>query len=139
MNVVVITGRLTKDPDVRHNDKSVGRFTLAVDRDYKREGEQNADFISCVAFGKTADFLEKYFSKGKRAEVNGRIQTGSYKNKDGQTVYTTDVVVEKLGFGESKKDSESHAQASNDGGFDNNADEGFMNVPDDVEESLPFV
>lgn len=99
MNKVILIGRLTKSPD--KNDK-VTRFTLAADRKYKREGEATADFISCVAFGKTKEFIDKYFSKGMKMALEGRIQTGSYE-KDGKTVYTTDVVVEGVEFAESKK------------------------------------
>ena len=106
MNKVILMGRLTKDPDVRYggqqNDKAVAKFSLAVDRKFKREGdEQTADFISCVAFGKTAEFLEKYAGKGSKFVIEGRIQTGSYTNKDGNKVYTTDVVVENVEFAES--------------------------------------
>lgn len=106
MNRAVLTGRLTKDPAVRYtageNQMCVARFTLAVNRRTKKEGEQNADFISCVAFGKTGEFVEKYFHKGMKADITGRIQTGSYQNKDGQTVYTTEVVCDDVEFGESK-------------------------------------
>lgn len=110
MNKVILMGRLTRDPEVRYssgeNATAVARFSLAVDRRFKREGEQNADFISCVAFGKTAEFIEKYFRKGMRMTLAGRIQTGSYTNKEGNKVYTTDVFVEECEFAESKKASE---------------------------------
>ena len=103
MNSVQLTGRFTRDPEIRYTDGglSIARFTLAVDRRFRQEGGPSADFIGCIAFGKTAEFIEKYFSKGKKMEVNGRIQTGSYTNQDGQKVYTTDVVVEAAGFAES--------------------------------------
>ena len=107
MNSVVLVGRLTKDPDVRYNPNGMGiaRFTVAVDRRFKREGQPEADFISCVAFGKTAEFMEKYFTKGKLIGLSGSIQTGSYTNKDGQKVYTTDVVAENVEFVGSKSES----------------------------------
>ena len=96
MNVISLVGRFTRDPDVRYSDggTSIARFTLAVDRKFKRDGEPTADFPSCVAFGRPAEFIEKYFKQGMRAGITGRIQTGSYTNKDGVKVYTTDVIVE---------------------------------------------
>lgn len=138
MNSVQLVGRLTRDPDVRYldNGASVARFTLAVDRRFKKDGGDEADFISCVAFGKTADFLEKWFRKGQRLGLTGRIQTGSYTNKDGQKVYTTDVVVENVEFVESKASSAPVARQPAGGYTDS---DGFMNIPDDVEdEGLPF-
>lgn len=143
MNKVILMGRLTRDPEVRYtqgdNASAVARFSLAVDRRFKKEGEQTADFINCVAFGKTGEFIEKYGRKGTKFVVEGRIQTGSYTNKDGQKVYTTDVVCENLEFAESKN------SAGTDGGFTsrpepiNAAGDGFMNIPDGVEdEGLPF-
>lgn len=103
MNIAIFIGRLIKDVEVRvAGNTKVGRYTLAVDRDYKKDGEQTADFIPCVVFGKSAEFAEKYLKKGMKVAVSGRIQTGSYKNKDGQTVYTTDMMVEKQNFVESK-------------------------------------
>ena len=112
MNKVVLSGRLTKDVDFHQtNDSSVARFTVACDRRYKREGdEQTADFITCVAFGKTAEFMHNYFSKGMKINLAGRIQTGSYTNKEGVKVYTTDVVAEDVEFGESKNASQQTAQ-----------------------------
>jgi len=130
MNKVILMGRMTKDPEVRYTDggASIARFSLAVDRRYKQEGaEQTADFINCIAFGKTAEFIEKYFYKGSKAVIEGRIQTGSYTNKDGQKVYTTDVVVEQVEFAESKASS---GQAS--------SNDGFVSVPEGIEEDLPF-
>ena len=137
MNKVILMGRCTKDPEIRYggaNNTAVAKFSLAVDRKFKREGdEQTADFINCVAFGKTAEFLEKYAHKGTKFVVEGRIQTGSYTNKEGNKVYTTDVMVENVEFAESKKaneDSEPASQPDNDG---------FMNIPDGIDEELPFV
>lgn len=134
MNNVAIVGRLTRDPEVRYGganqDKAVARFTVAADRRYSKEGEQTADFISCLAFGGTAEFLEKYFKKGMRIGLTGRIQTGSFTNKDGQKVYTTDVVAENVEFVESKKDSTPAPQPDGDG---------FMNIPDTDLDELPFV
>ena len=141
MNKVILMGRLTRDPDVRYsngeNATAVARFSLAVDRRFKRDGDQKEDFISCVAFGKTAEFIEKYFRKGMRMTLAGRIQTGSYTNKEGNKVYTTDVFVEECEFAESKKASEGNRDA---GPATNNApgDEGFMNIPDGIDEELPF-
>ena len=141
MNKVILMGRLTRDPEVRYsngeNATAVARFSLAVDRRFKRDGEQNADFISCVAFGKTAEFIEKYFRKGMRMTLAGRIQTGSYTNKEGNKVYTTDVFAEECEFAESKKASEENCDA---GQAPNNApgDDGFMNIPDGIDEELPF-
>lgn len=137
MNKVILMGRLTKDPEVRYggqqNDKAVAKFSLAVDRKFKREGdEQTADFISCVAFGKTAEFLEKYASKGTKFVIEGRIQTGSYTNKEGNKVYTTDVMVESVEFAESKKAEDSNPEPQPD-------DDGFMNISDGIDEDLPFV
>lgn len=134
MNKTLLIGRTTKDPDIRYTQSeqpmTIARFNLAVDRRFKKEGEQSADFISCVAFGKTAEFIEKYVFKGTKIAVEGRIQTGSYTNKDGNKVYTTDVVVEQVEFAGSKTDSKSAAKESNDD---------FMNVADGLDdEGLPF-
>ena len=141
MNKVILMGRLTRNADVRwsqgQDQKAIARFTLAVDRKVKREEgnqeQQTADFISCVAFGKTAEFLEKYGTQGTKFAIEGRIQTGSYTNKDNQKVYTTDVVVEHMEFAESKRSQEG-------GQVHGNVDaDGFMNIPDGVEaEGLPF-
>ena len=141
MNKVILMGRLTRNADVRwsqgQDQKAIARFTLAVDRKVKREEgnqeQQTADFISCVAFGKTAEFLEKYGTQGTKFAIEGRIQTGSYTNKEGQKVYTTDVVVEHMEFAESKRSQEG-------GQVHGNVDpDGFMNIPDGVEaEGLPF-
>lgn len=146
MNKVILMGRLTRDPEIRYsqgeNASAVARFTLAVDRRFKRDSDtQSADFISCVAFGRTAEFLEKYTHQGTKLVAEGRIQTGSYTNKDGQRVYTTDVVVENAEFAESKA-----AASNNEGGFQaarpepsSAVGDGFMNIPDGVDdEGLPF-
>jgi len=142
MNKVIEIGRLTRDPEVRYsqgeNSTAIARFSLAVDRRFKKDGEQSADFINHVAFGKTAEFVEKYLKQGTKVAVVGRIQTGSFTNKDGQKVYTTDVVAEEIEFAESK-----HA----DGGNSNTTrpepssatGNGFMNIPDELDsEELPF-
>ena len=136
MNKAILIGRLVRDPEVRYsqgtNPTAVARYTLAIDRRFKKEGEQEADFISCVAFGKAGEFAEKYFKKGTKIAITGRIQTGSYTNKDGQKVYTTDVVVEEQEFAESKTNSNNNAPSPQ-------VDEqGFMNIPDGIDEELPF-
>ena len=137
MNKVILMGRLTREPDIRYsqNDSSmaIARYTLAVDRRYKKDGEQTADFISCVCFGKSAEFIEKYCHKGTKLVVEGRIQTGSYTNKDGQKVYTTDVFVEQQEFAESKGAS----NASVDTAKPTDSD-GFMEIPDDAPDEVPF-
>lgn len=143
MNNVSLVGRLTRDPDVRYTDNglSIARINVAVDRRFKKEGDEvTADFPSCVAFGKTAEFIEKYFKKGQRIGLTGRIQTESYTNKEGQRVYTTDIVVENVEFVESKN-SENQNQGAN---YMNEPDpsavdeEGFMNISDGDLEELPF-
>ncbi len=151
MNKVILMGRLTKDPEVRYsqgeNPLAIAKYTLAVDRRFNRsnagDNQQTADFIFCVAFGKTGEFAEKYLRKGTKILVTGRIQTGSYTNKEGQTVYTTEVVVEDHEFAESK-----NSNSGSDGGYAGNtgsgkpapskAGEGFMNRPDGIEEELPW-
>ena len=162
MNKVILMGRLTRDPEVRYSQgersMAIARYTLAVDRRGRRSqegGEQTADFINCVAFDRAGEFAEKYFRKGLKIAVTGRIQTGSYTNQEGQKVYTTDVVVEEQEFAESKAASDSY---NNGGGFQQGADsyhnggfqaagkpapnaavgDGFMNIPDEIDEELPF-
>lgn len=129
-------GRLTRDPEVRYsageNPLAIARYTLAVDRKFKRDGEATADFINCVSFGRIAEFAEKYFHQGLRIVVSGRIQTGSYTNKEGQKVYTTEVVVEEQEFAESKKNSQEKAQGDGDIQTD---EDGFMSAPNG---DLPF-
>ena len=138
MNSVQLTGRLTRDPEVRYTDGglSIARFTLAVSRRFKQEGSPDADFIRCVAFGKTAEFIEKYFSQGRKMDLNGRIQTGSYTNQEGQKVYTTDIVVENVEFGESKGSGTSGGTQRQDPAIADS--DGFMNIPDGIDEELPF-
>ena len=150
MNKVILMGRLTRDPEVRYsagdNSMAIARYTVAVDRRFKRDGEATADFIGCVAFGRQAEFAEKYFRQGIKVVITGRIQTGSYVNKDGVKVYTTDVVVEEQEFAESKAVSDSHmgqaggytrSNAAPTPGAAASAD-GFMNIPDGIDEELPF-
>ena len=148
MNKVILMGRLTRDPEVRYSQgdsaTAVARYTLAVDRRFKRDGEASADFINCVVFGKSAEFAERYFRQGLKVVVSGRIQTGSYTNRDGVKVYTSDVVVEDQEFAESKAASESnmgsYRQASPRPSPAPSADigDGFMNIPDGIDEELPF-
>lgn len=131
-------GRLTKDPDVRYSQgekpMAIARYTLAVDRKFKRDGEPNADFINCIAFGKNGEFAEKYLHKGIKILVEGRWQSGSYTNKDGQKVYTNDCVVESCEFAESKNANQSERPQPTP---QNNGD-GWMNIPDGIDEELPF-
>lgn len=141
MNKVILMGRLTRDPDVRYsngeNVTAVARFTLAVDRRFaRRDGDQQtADFIGCVAFGRNAEFIEKYFRQGMRVTICGRIQTGSYTNRDGNKVYTTDVVVEEQEFAEGK-----NAERPREQGATPQANtDGFMTIPDGVDEDIPFM
>lgn len=139
MNAVSLIGRISRDPEVRYtnseNAMAIAKFTLAVDRRFNKE-QQSADFISCVAFGKTAEHIEKYWHKGMKMGATGRIQTGSYTNRDGQKVYTTDVVVEQVEFCESK--GQQSAPAKSNGQQSNDPLDGFMNIPDDFTEELPF-
>ncbi len=142
MNIVILSGRLTKDADVRRSasgdNMAIARFSLAVDRKGKKEeGQQTADFINCVAFGKTAEVIEKHTSKGTKIMVRGRWQTGSYKsNKDGSTVYTNDCIVDEFEFAESKKDTQGSAPSAPEYGKPDQ--DGWMNVPDGIDEELPF-
>ncbi|MDO5390951.1 MAG: single-stranded DNA-binding protein [Eubacteriales bacterium] len=150
MNKVILMGRLTRDPDVRYsageNALAIARYTLAVDRRFKRDGEATADFISCVAFGRAAEFAERYFHQGIRIVVSGRIQTGSYTNREGQKVYTTEVVVEEQEFAESKSASDQYAASHPSAPAPSAAAptpsaasaDGFMNIPDGIDEELPF-
>lgn len=137
MNKVILIGRCTRDPEVRYsqgeNATAVARYTLAVDRQFKMDGEQSADFINCIAFGKRGEFAEKYLRKGTKIAVVGRIQTGSYTNKDGQKVYTTDVIVDEHEFVESKAASQNNGSGSTPVSSD-----GFLNIPDGVDTQLPF-
>ena len=136
MNKVVLVGRLTRDPEVRYsqdeNATAVARYTVAVDRRFKRDGEPTADFIRCLVFGRSAEFAEQYFRQGMRVSISGRIQTGSYTNKDGVKVYTTEVIVEEQEFAESRTEQERNkAQGADEG-------DGFMNIQDDIDNELPF-
>lgn len=139
MNKVVLMGRLTRDPEVRWTQGEkplcLAKYTLAVDRRFKREGEASADFINCTAFGKSAEFTEKYLRKGTKIAVTGRIQTGSYTNKEGQKVYTTDVVVEEQEFTESKNSAPQDTRPKPDPMTDT---DGFMSIPDGIDDELPF-
>ncbi|MCR5502210.1 MAG: single-stranded DNA-binding protein [Lachnospiraceae bacterium] len=149
MNKVILMGRLTRDPEVRYsqgdNPTAVARYSLAVDRRFSRNNgsgdEPSADFINCVAFGRTGEFAEKYLRKGTKVAIEGRIQTGSYTNRDGQKVYTTEVVVENHEFAESKNAPGGGSQGAPAGNSDqapSGAGDGFMNIPDGIEEELPF-
>lgn len=141
MNSVNLTGRLTRDPDVRYanNGTTIARFTLAVNRKFKSESGPDADFPSVVVFGKSAEFVEKYFHKGMKMEVSGRLQTGSYTKEDGTKVYTTDVVAESVEFGESKNASESNNEQNGATPNLKTANGGFMDIPEGVEDELPFL
>lgn len=142
MNKVILMGRLTRDPEVRYsggdNSMAVARYTLAVDRRFKKDGEQSADFISCVCFGKAGEFAEKYLRQGTKITIAGRIQTGSYTNRDGQKVYTTDVIVEEHEFAESKGAGRQSDQSGAQAGTLSDIGDGFMNIPDGIDEELPF-
>lgn len=151
MNKVILMGRLTRDPEVRYsageNATAIARYTLAADRKYKQEGQQNADFIQCIAFGKSAEFAEKYFRKGMKIAITGRVQTGSYTNKEGQKVYTTDVVIEEQEFDEGKNSSGADREARDEAALQQSGykqssmttgDDGFMHIPDGIDEELPF-
>ena len=134
MNKFIGIGRLTRDPEIRtaqgqSGQITIARYTLAIDRRFKKEGEQSADFINCIAFSKLAEFAEKYLKKGTKIAVVGRIQTGNYTNKEGQKVYTTDIVVEECEFAESKAASGTAQTAP---------DDEFVPIPDDIESELPF-
>ena len=152
MNKAILMGRLTRDPDIRYTNGEkpvcVARYTLAVDRRFKRDGEQQADFIPCIAFGRQGEFAQKYFQKGTKIVISGRIQTGSYTNRDGVKVYTTDVIVEEQDFAESKaaagkpkEEPAAQGQPTEPTAKDqppvNN--DGFMTIPEGIEEELPFI
>ena len=149
MNKVVLVGRLTRDPEVRYSQgdsaTAVARYTLAVDRRFRRDDEPTADFISCVVFGRSAEFAEKYFRQGMRVSISGHIQTGSYMNKDGVKVYTTTVVVEEQEFAESRAENATnrgvyHQSAPNQdvSTATNDTGDGFMSIPDGIDEERPF-
>ena len=142
MNKVILNGRLTRDPEIRYggNNTCVAKFTLAVNRIYKKEGEPSADFINCTAFGAKAEFAEKYFRQGMKIAVSGRWQTGSYTNKNGQKVYTNDCIVESQEFDQARSERQAEEQntqpapAPTPEGYS----DGFMNIPDGLDEELPF-
>ncbi|MCM1100419.1 MAG: single-stranded DNA-binding protein [Clostridium sp.] len=154
MNKVILMGRLTRDPEVRYSQgasqTAVARFSIAVDRRFKREGEPDADFFNCTAFGKQAEFIERYLHKGTKIVLSGRVQNDNYTNKDGQMVYSVRVMVDEVEFAESKNASSRNEGGFNDGygnggGFNSNAapaasgaGDGFMNIPDGIDEELPF-
>lgn len=150
MNKVMLLGRLTRDPDVRYSQSNgeqlaIARYTIAVDRRFIRKNssndQQTADFISCVAFGKSGEFAEKYLKKGTKIAATGRIQTGSYTNKEGQKVYTTEVVIEEQEFAESKNAAANNNESSDYNSQSNQpsaTDEGFIDIPDGIEQDLPF-
>ena len=138
MNKVILMGRLTRDPEVRYGDnqKAVARFSLAVDRRFAREGDPTADFFNCSAFGKTAEIVEKHVVKGTKLLIVGRVQNDTYTNKDGQTVYSVQILVDELEFTESKNRQGNASQpeeTSNNAGSD-----GFMNIPNGIDDELPF-
>ena len=147
MNKVILMGRLTRDPEVRYssgeNALAIARYTLAVDRRFHKDNEASADFIGCVAFGKGGEFAEKYLRQGTKIVVTGRIQTGSYTNREGQKVYTTEIVVEDQEFAESKTANQNNSQTS--AGSRQQPPppmptdkDGFMHIPDGIDEELPF-
>ncbi len=151
MNKVVLMGRLTRDPEIRYsngeNALAIARFTLAVDRRFNRRDDQTADFITCKAFGKQAEFAERFLRQGIKVAASGRIETGSYTNRDGQKVYTTEVILEEIEFAESKAANDSN-RGGMGGGYQSApapmpspmgaAGDGFMNIPDGIDEELPF-
>lgn len=141
MNKVILIGRFVRDPEVRYtsNDKCCANFSIAVDRKYKQEGQQDADFPRVIAWGKTAEFIEKYFRQGMKIVIEGRIQTGKYTNKEGQTVYTTDVVAESVEFAESKSAAANGNNSKPAESKPKIDEDGWMSIPDDVDdEGLPF-
>ncbi len=136
MNKVILMGRLTRDPEIRYGDnqKAVGRFSLAVDRRFTREGEPTADFFNCTVFGKTAEFAEKYISKGTKVVLTGRVQNDNYTNKEGQTVYSVQIIVDEIEFAESKSGTPGATENNNN----RQREEGYMNIPQGVDDELPF-
>ena len=142
MNKAILMGRLTREPEVRYtsgeNSLAIARYTLAVDRKIRKDGDATADFIPCVVFGRSAEFVEKYFRKGLKIAIVGHVQTGSYTNRDGQNVYTTEVVVEEQEFSESKNSGSGSSQQNAPQPSPDVGQDGFMNIPDGIEEELPF-
>ena len=146
MNKVILMGRLTKDPEVRYSNgasqTTISRFSVAVDRKFKQDGQPNADFLNCTCFGKQAEFVEKYLHKGTKVILSGRVQNNNYTNKDGQVVYSVCIMVDEIEFAESK-----NAAGGNEGGYSgggnhapaaSGAGDGFMNIPDGIDEEFPF-
>lgn len=149
MNKLILMGRLTRDPEVRYSQGesslAIARFSLAVDRRFKRAGEPDADFFNCTAFGKQAEFVERYLKQGTKILLTGRVQNDNYTNKEGQKVYSVQVIAEEIEFAESKNASAANQAA---GGFQpampmqpepsQAVGDGFMNIPDGIDEELPF-
>ena len=142
MNKVILVGRLTRDPEVRYsqgdNSTAVARYTLAVDRKFKRDNEPTADFIPCVGFGRLAEFTEKYLRQGMRISVSGHIQTGNYTNRENRKIYYTEVVLEEQEFAESRAESEANRSGQQSKPEETVDENGFMNIPEGLEEELPF-
>lgn len=143
MNKVILLGNLTRDPEIRYSQgekqMAVARFSLAVNRRFAKDGETNADFLNCTAFGKTAEFVEKYFRQGSRMSLVGRIENNNYTNKNGEKVYSFQIIVEEVEFAERKSaQSNNQTQNQNQPAHTNGADDDFMNIPDGIEDGLPF-
>lgn len=143
MNKVILLGNLTRDPEIRYSQgekqMAVARFSLAVNRRFAKDGETNADFLNCTAFGKTAEFVEKYFRQGSRMSLVGRIENNNYTNKNGEKVYSFQIMVEEVEFAERKSaQSNNQTQNQNQPAQENSADDDFMNIPDGIEDGLPF-
>jgi single-strand DNA-binding protein len=143
MNKVILLGNLTRDPEIRYSQgekqMAVARFSLAVNRRFAKDGETNADFLNCTAFGKTAEFVEKYFRQGSRMSLVGRIENNNYTNKNGEKVYSVQIMVEEVEFAERKSaQSNNQTQNQNQPAQTNSADDDFMNIPDGIEDGLPF-
>ena len=141
MNKVILNGRLTRDPEIRYggNNTCVAKYTLAVSRTYRKEGEPSADFINCTAFGTKAEFAEKYFRQGVKIAIVGRWQTGSYTNKNGQKVYTNDCIVESQEFDQTRSERQAEEQNTQPAPVPTPSNyDGFMNVPDGIDDELPF-
>ena len=142
MNKVILMGRLTRDPEVRYsqgaNQTAVARFSVAVDRRFKREGEPDADFFNCTSFGRQAEFVERYLHKGTKVVLSGRVQNDNYTNKDGQMVYSVRIMVDEIEFAESKNASGGGNDGQNSAPTPSGAGDGFMNIPDGIDEELPF-
>lgn len=139
MNKVILLGNLTRDPEIRYSQgekqMAVARFSLAVNRRFAKDGETNADFLNCTAFGKTAEFVEKYFRQGSRMSLVGRIENNNYTNKNGEKVYSVQIMVEEVEFAERKS---SQNDVGNQQQTQQNGDDDFMNIPDGIEDGLPF-